>query len=92
MVKKFFQYCRLTVSYLSSDVDECAFGIHTCDDSARADCINTQGSYECVCKPGYIGNGESCIPFGIYLSLGRESNIQDNCTPAISKSVEFMIS
>ena len=39
--------------------------MHTCDDSARAYCINTEGSYECVCKPGYIGNGESCVLFGI---------------------------
>ena len=51
----------------NSDVDECTFGIHSCDDSVRAMCINTDGSYECVCRPGYIGNGESCIPFGIII-------------------------
>ena len=52
-----------------SDVDECTFGMHSCDDSTRADCINTEGSYECVCKQGYIGNGESCVFFGINHSI-----------------------
>ena len=52
-----------------SDVDECTYGMHTCDDSTRADCIDTEGSYECVCKPGYIGNGTTCIPFGISMSI-----------------------
>jgi hypothetical protein len=49
------------------DVDECNFsGVHTCDDSSRADCMNTEGSYKCVCKPGYKGDGRICKLFGNY--------------------------
>lgn len=45
-----------------SDVDECKYeGMrsifrHQCSEEAR--CINTLGSYECICKPGYNGTGK----------------------------------
>ena len=29
-----------------------------CDENA--DCINTDGSFECVCNPGYTGDGKDC--------------------------------
>ena len=54
--------------YFPLDVDECTYGVHSCD-STRANCKNTDGSYECVCKPGYIGNGSTCILFGTILSM-----------------------
>ena len=28
--------------------------------SELTECDNTAGSYECVCMPGYTGNGENC--------------------------------
>ena len=40
------------------DVNECATYAHNCD--ANALCSNTEGSYNCTCSPGYIGNGTSC--------------------------------
>ena len=40
------------------DIDECIGGTHSCD--ANAECINTEGSYNCTCKPGYQGNGRNC--------------------------------
>ena len=40
------------------DIDECAAGTSTCH--ADADCINTKGSYNCSCKPGYQGDGRKC--------------------------------
>ena len=46
----------------SIDVDECVFGLHTCNE--RANCINTNGSYSCVCKQGYVGNGDFCEYIG----------------------------
>lgn len=42
-----------------ADIDECARGIAQC--SPFADCVNQEGSYGCVCRPGYIGNGQECI-------------------------------
>ena len=40
------------------DIDECAEGLHYC--SAHATCRNTIGSYECICNPGYRGDGRVC--------------------------------
>ena len=61
------QYCgsSLRITYNSVDYDlflpdinECATGIPNC--SADAVCNNTMGSYRCICKPGYYGDGENC--------------------------------
>ena len=41
-----------------SDVDECSKGSHDCD--VNASCNNTVGSYQCVCKLTYDGNGTNC--------------------------------
>jgi len=42
------------------DVDECGLGLHDCHKEAK--CTNTQGSYNCHCRRGYIGDGKfSCV-------------------------------
>ena len=41
-----------------SDSDECQMSTHNCSDNAT--CINTEGSFNCSCKPGYRGNGYNC--------------------------------
>ena len=41
-----------------SDADECLNNSHNC--SENANCTNTEGSFNCSCKPGYIGNGHNC--------------------------------
>ncbi|KAH8324231.1 hypothetical protein KR074_001932 [Drosophila pseudoananassae] len=42
------------------DVDECGLGLHDCHKEAK--CTNTQGSYNCHCRRGYIGDGRfSCV-------------------------------
>ena len=41
-----------------ADVNECITGVNNCN--ANADCNNTEGSFECTCKPGYSGNGVDC--------------------------------
>lgn len=38
------------------DIDECA--ANPCD--VNAACLNTNGSYECSCRPGFEGDGETC--------------------------------
>jgi len=42
------------------DVNECSLETFNCHSDAN--CINSIGSYECQCKPGYIGNGIECSP------------------------------
>lgn len=42
-----------------ADVNECALGTAKC--SVNSSCTNTLGSYRCVCKPGYSGDGLTCI-------------------------------
>ena len=55
----FRQFCiRYNMFHL--DIDECSDEIHACD-SNTATCSNTQGSYRCLCKPGYDqNNGRKC--------------------------------
>ncbi|XP_041359103.1 sushi, von Willebrand factor type A, EGF and pentraxin domain-containing protein 1-like isoform X2 [Gigantopelta aegis] len=40
------------------DVNECRTGESTCD--TNADCKNTPGSYTCICRDGYTGDGRTC--------------------------------
>ncbi|KAK2547230.1 hypothetical protein P5673_032915 [Acropora cervicornis] len=41
-----------------TDVDECTAFPNIC--GANADCHNTDGSYNCNCKTGYSGDGNTC--------------------------------
>lgn len=50
-------YACAYISYL--DIDECSTEPSLCPN--EADCMNTDGSYVCVCKEGYTGNGTSCV-------------------------------
>ncbi|XP_067047467.1 uncharacterized protein [Acropora muricata] len=40
------------------DVDECNAFPNIC--GANTDCHNTDGSYTCICKAGYTGDGKTC--------------------------------
>ena len=46
------------VSVVTSDVNECTKGTHSCD--VDAVCHNTRGSYHCTCKEGFYGDGKTC--------------------------------
>ena len=52
--------CHVNVYSMSFqlDIDECNEGTNLCD--ANANCINTNGSYECICNSGYEGSGRTC--------------------------------
>ena len=39
-------------------MDECSQDSHNC--SVNADCSNVAGSYNCVCRAGYEGDGKTC--------------------------------
>ena len=40
------------------DINECDDGTASCD--VNAQCINTDGSYNCSCVSGYSGDGMTC--------------------------------
>ena len=42
------------------EVDECTEGTNNCDDSSRAVCTNTIGSFTCNCSTPFMGNGTYC--------------------------------
>ncbi len=44
--------------HMPKDIDECERGTHDCHDNAT--CTDTDGSYDCACLQGYIGNGTYC--------------------------------
>ena len=46
----------LDLLLLLLDIDECA--TNPCD--VNAACLNTNGSYECSCRPGFEGDRETC--------------------------------
>eukprot|EP00054_Salpingoeca_dolichothecata_P030843 m.254431 g.254431 ORF g.254431 m.254431 type:complete len:1047 (+) comp26731_c0_seq15:89-3229(+) len=60
----------------SPDIDECTIGADNCH--IQADCINTVGSFNCVCKPGFIGDGVSCSDFDACLDF--QCHPQATCT------------
>ena len=45
-------------TFIISDLDECKTHTDNCD--VNADCKNTVGSYACMCKAGYTGDGRDC--------------------------------
>ena len=51
------------------DIDECSAKTHGCD--ANAVCHNTEGSFICKCKAGYVRNGQNCV--GKLLLVGYQS-------------------
>ena len=52
-------YCAHLHKNLSLDIDECLKeSSHECD--LNATCINTPGSYTCLCRNGYTGDGKTC--------------------------------
>ena len=49
----------MTLHIKCVDIDECKLKLSNC--AENAECINTEGSYECQCKTGFQGNGIICI-------------------------------
>ena len=41
-----------------ADINECIEGTDNCDDNAA--CTNTEGSFTCLCEPGFSGDGAQC--------------------------------
>ena len=49
---------QITRTFSLSDVDECSTDEDLCH--VNGSCYNTDGSYECECLPGFIGDGFNC--------------------------------
>ena len=49
----------------AADIPECVRGLDDCD--MNATCINTVGSYDCMCNTGFTGSGFTCT--GMYQTL-----------------------
>ena len=47
--------------FQSSDLDECNTNQDACD--SKASCINTVGSYTCLCDSSYQGDGFECCKY-----------------------------
>ena len=59
-------YCAVIQTLFSScsDINECELSsLNDCD--GNADCIDTIGSYNCSCNPGYEGDGFNCTGYTI---------------------------
>ncbi|PFX13943.1 Brevican core protein, partial [Stylophora pistillata] len=68
------------------DINECTAKAHWCD--ANALCQNAEGSYKCVCKDGFTGDGKKCsVPweFTTRGQSGRYGNIQTFTVPRTTR-------
>ena len=45
------------------DFDECKFGESDCSENAA--CKNLDGSFDCICSDGFIGDGRVCYSEGM---------------------------
>eukprot|EP00287_Rhodomonas_sp_CCMP768_P013576 CAMPEP_0196724318 /NCGR_PEP_ID=MMETSP1091-20130531/6213_1 /TAXON_ID=302021 /ORGANISM="Rhodomonas sp., Strain CCMP768" /LENGTH=790 /DNA_ID=CAMNT_0042066423 /DNA_START=28 /DNA_END=2400 /DNA_ORIENTATION=+ len=61
---------------LGPDADECTLGSHNC--AASAECINTLGAFECVCRQGFAGDGPTCA------DVDECETERDNCHESAS--------
>lgn len=71
------------VLYAIRDVDECALGLDNCH--ANATCINTIGSYECGCAPGFFGvEGSGSV--GTTRTLFGSTEVRGSCGGQLNTS------
>ena len=61
------------------DINECTSEPHTCKD-INAECINTHGSYECLCQSGFHRQDEGSLCEDIDECLADE----DECLDGLS--------
>ena len=67
-----YLWCILFTTPLPTDIDECSSSLDDC--SEYADCMDTDGSYECMCISGFTGNGTFCT--GALLFTSSIASIQ----------------
>ena len=52
-------FCHAISTTLSSDIDECEHSSEICP-SVQSRCINSDGSYRCICNAGFAADGPVC--------------------------------
>ena len=73
-----------TVLSFCSDINECQPFKNNC--SREADCVNTEGSYACRCRPGYQGDGFTCVceylfvQFNFPVIISLHSSVNDSAS------------
>ncbi|CAH3168501.1 unnamed protein product, partial [Pocillopora meandrina] len=70
------RYKKYTYTFspdLISDIDECSKNSHNCS-YTTATCTNTRGSFKCICKPGFSGDGHNCT------DINESANDTHNCS------------
>ncbi|XP_065195503.1 uncharacterized protein LOC135826830 [Sycon ciliatum] len=63
---------------ICQDIAECSDGSHSC--STNAQCQDTAGSYTCMCKSGYTGNGTTCNDIDECASKNHNCHSAASCT------------
>jgi hypothetical protein len=73
-------YYRLVtcVIWLIADVNECDELNNRMSLCKNAKCINTEGSYKCLCLPGYVPSDKPnyCTPLNTALNLEKDSDLE----------------
>jgi hypothetical protein len=59
-------YRKLQSFFTFADTNECANNTHNCHENAT--CLNTIGSFACVCLDGFSGDGVNCTGMRIKTS------------------------
>ena len=59
-IKKAYKHLCLVTIYIFFyvDISECERGLDDCNQNAN--CINMLGSYSCICRTGFTGDGFTC--------------------------------
>ena len=50
---------RINIIFIKLDINECAANSHRCSSNTQK-CVNSKGSYKCICKSGFKSNGDQC--------------------------------
>jgi len=61
-----------------TNVNECVSGMHNCDTTSSAKCIDTLGSFDCECRSGFLGDGHD--PSSNSIEWGSSSVTYTGCT------------
>lgn len=66
------------VVWLIADVNECDELNNRMSLCKNAKCINTEGSYKCLCLPGYVPSDKPnyCTPLNTALNLEKDSDLE----------------